>query len=389
MSLPGWLADPALAPVWEVLHSRLERHGPGWRGRVTFTDLTPASQRALSDLLGRPLVGASCRLDVADLDARLLAAGGLLPVVELATGALVVDRRTERELAAARADEPVEAARAELPEAPWVPTWLVQLRRLGPAVVDARAAAKVLAALGTGREGSRVDLAAQLLGDAHALDDDSPVAGLVLRGLALRWELELPLAAEGRRELWRLAGVSGDAVSSTCLILGLPLLSGGLARRLADGDPVHVTRRDLARYEVEVASGTRVLVCENPRVLEAIADSDLGVAVVCGNGNPNLVTLEVVRRLAASGAVLDYHGDFDWPGIAIAGRLLAAVGARPWAMSARDYLAAPAGVALRGAPVQADWEPGLTEAMLERGCVVHEESVLDTLLERLRQPSIG
>ncbi len=47
------------------------------------------------------------------------------------------------------------------------------------------------------------------------------------------------------------------------------------------------------------------------------------------------------RHLAAAvtqgGGELRYHGDFDWPGVAIAGSVMRRHGARPWRMSAADY----------------------------------------------------
>ena len=92
------------------------------------------------------------------------------------------------------------------------------------------------------------------------------------------------------------------------------------------GDPVHITPWDLARSELVVAAGLVVLVCENPAVLEAAAQSCGGsVAVVCTSGMPSLVAMDLLRRLAGAGALLRYHGDFDWPGIAIANRLVAMV----------------------------------------------------------------
>lgn len=384
MTLPDWLAAPALSAVWEVLHARLERHGPTWRGRVVVTDLDPAAQRALSSLLGRTVLRPSISLDLADLDTRFAAAGGLLAVVEAACERAVVDRRSERDRTAALREEPVAAAQAILPDVGWRDGWLSQLRRVAPSVEAARSAASVLVALGTDRQVSRVDLAAEVLGDAHALDDDSVVAGLVLRGLALRFDAGLPSASEGRRDLWRQAGVVGDEVSSTCLVLRLPLLSGALMRRIEDGDPVHLTRRDLGRYPLEAAAGAWVLVCENPRVLEAVADSDVDVAVVCGNGSPNLVTIDVLRALSRCGARLNYHGDFDWAGLAIANRLVRSVGVRPWVMSTADYLSGPEGLPLRGSAVDATWDERLSVEMAARGCAIHEESVLPDLLARLR-----
>ena len=86
-----------------------------------------------------------------------------------------------------------------------------------------------------------------------------------------------------------------------------------------------------------------------------------------------------------AGAELWYHGDFDWPGVAIAADVIARYGGRPWRMSASDYRsAAAAGVSLRGEPVDAPWDPGLREAMRATGYAVYEETVGNQLLADLR-----
>ena len=127
-----------------------------------------------------------------------------------------------------------------------------------------------------------------------------------------------------------------------------------------------------------------MLVCENPRVLEAMADRLSGVSAVCTSGQPKLVNLELLRRLATAGAVLQYHGDFDSPGVAMANRLIAEVGAEPLLMSASDYQAAArtgrAALELSGASVDASWDPSLRPTMTRLGVAVHEEAVLDELL---------
>ncbi len=64
----------------------------------------------------------------------------------------------------------------------------------------------------------------------------------------------------------------------------------------------------------------------------------------------------------AAGGELWYHGDFDWPGVAIAADVMDRHGARAWRMGAGDYLAAATAddpsVALSGVPVPTPWEPG-------------------------------
>jgi uncharacterized protein (TIGR02679 family) len=106
------------------------------------------------------------------------------------------------------------------------------------------------------------------------------------------------------------------------------------------------------------------------------------------SGNPATVGTRLLRALVESGNRVRYHGDFDWPGVAIAGRVIA-LGALPWRMSATDYRRAvnsldpDHAVALSGAEVATPWDPALMTAMSTRGLAVHEESVLVDLLQDL------
>lgn len=86
--------------------------------------------------------------------------------------------------------------------------------------------------------------------------------------------------------------------------------------------------------------------------------------------------------LRAAGCELRYHGDFDWPGVAIANRLVARCGVTPWAMGPADYEMGVrgSGPKLAGVPVEPCWDPELGAVMRMHGIAVHEESVLDTLL---------
>lgn len=87
-----------------------------------------------------------------------------------------------------------------------------------------------------------------------------------------------------------------------------------------------------------------------------------------------------------------YHGDFDWPGIAIAGRLMRR-GALPWRLGAADYEAALEGLRadsvleLTGTPLATAWDPELSFSMRAAGVAVHEESLLETLLADLTRAS--
>jgi len=359
--LPGWLADVALLPVWQQLRAPLQRGARTTR----LTDLTRETRHALGALLRRPVTG-DVRVVLADLEG--LVGRPLVEVVELSTGPLR-DREAER---AARS-----APLAVLAEAD--PGWAEAVRRSGilsrlpDADAVARAAVEVRALL-PGPSRLRTELAAAVTGDAHALDDGRPLSAVVLRGLT---DGSPPSTAAERRAVWEAAGVHADSVSTSVLTLGLRPLAGGRLLDAADqGDPVHLTPWDLRRLDPQIAD--RVLVVENPSVLEAFALRHGGTfPLVCTAGWPAHVALELLGRL---GVPLAYHGDLDWRGVEICGWLVERSGVEPWRMTADDYLGATGGGALSGREVATPWEPGLARAMADRGVAVHEEQVVEDLL---------
>jgi uncharacterized protein (TIGR02679 family) len=386
-----WLADPALSRIWRLLRERLEARGLRAEGRVVLTGLSREERHAASALVGRPVTTATLTLELAAVDAALAqrsGVGGLRAVLEQVTGRALDDRAARRAQRAAGREAPFTLARELVGDEAWVDPWLDGVRRSGLLARSAdptravRYAAATLARLPASI--ARTELAVAIGGGAHALDDGSTAAALVLRALAARLGEPPPATTAERRALWERFGVRVDAVSTTCLTLGLRAGGDGpVAARMAlaaeAGDPVHVTAWDLRR--AVLVAPNAVLVCENPRVLEAVAERHGGrVAVVCTSGRPALVVLDVLTALA--GARLRYHGDFDWPGVAIANRLVAEVGVVPWRMGTAEYLAAVRGqrLPLTGPPVEPVWDAELGAAMRQHGLAVHEEAVLDDLL---------
>jgi uncharacterized protein (TIGR02679 family) len=405
---PAWLADPALGRLWDAARTRLERSHLTPVGRVRLTSLERPERHAIGGLLARPVVRGGITVDLAELE-RVLAQRspyhGLAQAVAAITGSPLRDRKAERSAAAAAREAPLAVASELLAADPafaqvtWAADWLTGVRRSGLLARASdpsravRSAIAVLAAVLPGRTAesatvARTELAARTTGSAHGLDDGTATAHLVLRALALDAGRELPASVAARRELWERYGVLADSVSSTCLTLGL-LARGtsGVATRLrlaaGAGDPVHLTPRDLR--DLALAGHRKVLVCENPRVLEAVADRFGGsVPVVCTAGRPALVATDLLGRLASSGVMLRYHGDFDWPGITLANALAADIGVLPLRMSAADYQAAVrsarAVLELTGPTVAASWDKNLEPVMSRMGVAVHEEAVLDDIL---------
>lgn len=399
--LPEWIAHPALRPTWERVASRLEQAGLVPEGAVRVRLASREERQAVGDLLGRTITREAVTVDLAALDTRLRDRSGVggLDAVLLRLGIDLEDRPAARAAKTESRQRPLAVAAAAI-DAAWVPEWVAGLRRTGlltnreNAESIARSAAVVLEDL-TGSENrsqSRVELGARLLGDAHALDRDRLLHQVVLRGLAAAAGVPVPTRGRSREALWAQFGVDPDLLSRTCLLWGLCLASDSpVAARLdaaaEAGDPVHVTEWDLRRTpRFMPAPDTRILVCENPRVIERLAESGVaGWAAVCTSGEPNLVVDKVLGHLVRSGVELRYHGDFDWPGVAIANRAVERYGVVPWRMSLDDYTRAVRadGLRLGEAVVEPVWDSELGAAMRSRDRVVHEESVLAELVDAL------
>ena len=401
---PDWWSADVLSRVWVQVADRLERNGLQAQGRIVVTRLDRSERHALGGMLGRVLASDTCRVDLSSLDERLRARSdvGLAQAAERVLGRPLVDRAAQRHARGQQREAPFASAHSWLEQhpdqvQPWTEAWLATLRRDGLLMRDPDPSGlmlRTLSVIATCLEDpsrpnlARTELAAAAAHDAHALDDDRRLSQLVLRALALRVDRPAPTSASERRGLWETVGVMTDSVSSTCLTRGLDVLdgwAGALRYRLAadSGDPIHVTWWDLRRG-LEMAPAQEVFVCENPRVLEAIAERGLdGITVVCTSGRSTLVVLEVLRRLSGSGAHIRYHGDFDWPGVAMTNQLVAMFDVQPWRMSADDYLESPACLPLVGSEVLPVWDAELGAAMRHRGLAVHEEAVLGTLLDSL------
>jgi uncharacterized protein (TIGR02679 family) len=227
-------------------------------------------------------------------------------------------------------------------------------------------------------------LAAQALGDSHALDGGRPVGTLVLAALRGA-EIE-----ERPRDVWAKWGVLVNELASPALVLNLSARTdtscGQLVQQARErGEPLHLSLRVLLRtpprWEI---IGRKVFVCENAAVVAMAADR-LGTRsppLVCTDGMPAAAQRVLLGQLAAANVTLYYHGDFDWPGVTIANFVMRSFKAQPWRFRSDDYIEAT-GRQLEGTAVAADWDSALAPKMAKHGCALDEEAVVDTLLHDL------
>jgi hypothetical protein len=229
--------------------------------------------------------------------------------------------------------------------------------------------------------------------------------GLTLSDLLARFGGPLESSPEARAraagpqpgaDLRQLPGSAGmaadDDLASRVLVLNLAAEGDGLGEWLTGaarfGTPCYVTLHQLGAHPLRIRPGT-VFACQHRAVLRRAA-ADLAAAsapLLCAEGRPSAAFLRLAEAIADGGGELRYHSDFDWRPVAIAATVMDHGQARPWRMTAADYLAgvSAAHLALTGEPQPTPWDPGLAAAMRQTGLAVPEEIVADQLIGDLRR----
>jgi uncharacterized protein (TIGR02679 family) len=397
------LVSPDLAQLRQRLRRRFEDEG-NLPQRMRLLNLVPHERTALAALMGAATRATnSFTLDVPTVDAMLVDAGlasSLRDALEKLDGKIVN-----------------RAALADKQRAGWaavfagvgnqsLSSWLTSAQNQGLVKRHAGTRAQVAAQLLSRVElvlkflpangVTRSQLAAAVLGDAHALDSGRPESSIVLavlRHVRRAGDGEQDVE-EDRRETWATAGVLVNELARPALFLNLPVVpsdrSGGRHHLAPLGEPDFISLRRLLRSTPAWNVSERdVFVCENPNML-AIAADQLGhdcAPLVCTDGMPGAAQRTLLSQLAAAGARLWYHGDFDWPGIGIANLVIREHSVRPWRMSADDYVSATETVTTRvplaGAVISPSWDDKLLAQMMELNVRVAEEAVAARILPDL------
>jgi uncharacterized protein (TIGR02679 family) len=381
--------------------------------------LTIEEHAALASLLGRPLRYAnSLQVDVRLVDAAFQNAGiasSLRDALERLDGPITNLATTRFTLQTQWSDVLGACANRELIGLLRAPAGIGLLKRLSrqsplAAVQLCHRVEAVLQRLPASGI-TRSQLAAEVLGDAHALDSGQPTATLVLavwrQVIAQTYanndcvdieptedsKMELDGGAERDRDVWAKAGVLVNELARPALFLNLPIRDAEDRDQLP-GEPVYASLRSLLRSPPpwDVAN-RKVYVCENPNLVAIAADrwgSDCA-PLVCTDGMPAAAQRCLLSQLAKARAQLCYHGDFDWPGIRIGNHVMREHGAQSWRFGAADYEAAVDGTrcvgqTLTGKAAHALWDEGLMAAMQRHRLSIAEEALAVSLLEDLKSP---
>lgn len=396
---------PGLRWIMARLAERMSR-GRSLSGLIANAQATSDERRALDDLLGRrSTVGGRLSLGLADLE-RILCSAGMAACLEDAVVACRGPVENQRAEAERRRDEwetLLNASRARCAAKPALVEWVDLLARDGTLKRLSRGDVTTAANLMTSawRVISRASepevllatLAAEGVGDSHALDRGQPLATLCLRAIAVLHGIDGQRSATARRQAWAALGVIIDDLSSPVLTFNLRAAVDSALGQLLDlyrqqGQPAFLTYRQLQSsnvFEPLNPAMRRVFICENPSIVSAAA-REIGAPchpLVCTNGQPTSSVHLLLSQLRRAGAQLWCHADFDWAGLSIVRQLVREHTAIPWRMSVEDYRAASATVSLDPQPFTASWSPELPDAIRARGNAVFEEQLIRSLLEDL------
>ncbi len=410
------LGGSPLIALRKRLRQRFERGvADGNIESFRVSNLTPDEHAALASLLGRSArFSGSMQVDVRAIDAALQRAGiagSLREALEQIDGPIIHIETARRNTEALWSQVVSQCSHPALCELLRTSAGLGLLKRLSGRDADtaarlcsgAKAVLRALPANGM----TRAQLAADTLGDAHALDNGRATATLVL---TVWRDIIAPLpevdetvpasheddyvqaeaADERNRDIWARAGVLVNELARPVLLLNL-CASANARFTEASGEPDYASLRFLLRSTpCWNVAGQDVFVCENPNLI-AIAADRLGrrcAPMICTDGMPAAAQRTLLGQVLRAGARLRYHGDFDWPGLRIANHVIREYAAQPWRFGPSEYAgavqAAPRpGRALEGSPVVPSWDRELGRLMQLHQLSIAEESVAGLLLQDL------
>jgi uncharacterized protein (TIGR02679 family) len=411
---PGRYAGPEYRRLLDAARFSLERTGGDLTRVVTVKSPDDRERRAIIGITGqyRPEGVGLLAVNLSDLDhaAREATGQGLAALLEQ-LGPRLRDRPAERlRLSGGREAALRSAEKSALSSRNWYQAWLAELAADGTLtrLVNTDDGAQLGLATRVLEWTERrndlkaapaqlTDLAATITGDPKALGHSTTLAGLVLRALAFRLGAARPRTTDDRRDLWDRSGIIADDLASRVLVLNLAASGDGLGEWLdsarVHGTPFYVTLQQLVTLPLTVTPGQHVHACENPVVLRRAAAALGGASqpLLCTEGQPSTAFHRVAAAVTGAGGEISYHGDFDWPGMAIAASVISRYGARAWRLSATDYTDAirqrDDQPTLTGAAQPTPWDPALAEAMAMHGHAIHEEAVSGYLVADLAAPT--
>ncbi|WP_328786167.1 DUF2399 domain-containing protein [Streptomyces sp. NBC_00273] len=336
--MPSDLLDPDIRPLWQSLANRL---GQGDAPETIKTVTVPLARPARARVAGW-LAHTTSRGRLRSL--RTGANGTTIPVPQLlaalgythhdlrnlveAAGLHIPDTADTR-TAARRLRREIDAhAVRSLPDTPLLQERLRCYGISEDSIVERRflidALARARALLPLPRPLSLARLAYHCARDSHYFDLNDNGRGSLLVLLA-RDLLNAghPDTPAGERGLLARLGIFADRLSQTVLLLNIQAIGDGPSDRALnlayeDRRTVHLTLHDLTAHPPTLESSQRLLVVENVSLIDEALERGFTKPIACTRGTLSAVDHTLLALAHAGGLSIDYAGDHDPWGHAIA-----------------------------------------------------------------------
>ncbi len=188
-------------------------------------------------------------------------------------------------------------------------------------------------------------LSARVTGNPHYFDRNTKPGRLLISCLAHIHKLATPGHAQGILELYALAKITPDDISSSVVIKNIDLFQGdkihpGVAGFNELNEPCVVTLGNLANVSF-ASSKPCVFVFENQMVFSHLASERFyNCSLVCTSGQLKVAALKLFEMLDKDVKIF-YSGDFDPEGLQIADKLLGRFSnVEPWGFDEELYFQA-------------------------------------------------
>jgi len=396
------------SPLRDRLSKKL-RQGETLTGRCRLTNLTTSQRHEIVALTGSKSKGRSITIDLDEFNQIVTNTGrfeSLESLVRLSVAEPIANRKAIRAANQQAWDEAISDVLLRAAGKQRLIDCVVELHRSGQLARmsggNPQTARSMLRSAMAIMNDLPVDpmplaiFAANRLGDAHALDRSTRLGGLLARLIAADYSMRYQAKAAGRQRIFAKVGLVTDELSSSALVLNLPVEGDGVTdRMLRDHATAGLPCRMLFRHLrcdppsfIKPSGAAKLYVCENPSVIAAASDrhGPRCPPLACVEGNPSLASLGLLSQLTAAGYQIHYHGDFDWGGLRIAGRIHGKFGFIPWRYTAADHQVSSHNKRKLKPPLsESPWDPDLAAKIKECGVAVDEESVIDQLLDDLER----
>ncbi|CAM3264061.1 TIGR02679 family protein [Sporolactobacillus spathodeae] len=241
----------------------------------------------------------------------------------------------------------------------------------------------------------------QLTGDPHALDPSNRIGKAFIAVLERKRETNGAFLSrtEYTTDVLLDFNLVRDDIMNFVAINGLlaktddavhPMWQAAVDTGVSWNVPV---RHLLTVASVLPAFGRSVYLIENSGVYSALLDARPDLPLVCTNGQLRLAVWMLLDKLAASGALLYYSGDFDPEGVQMADQILKRYPdqVRLWAMSAADYIESNPRLPMNGhrmnklKTIESQALHDLVIQMAAKKKAGYQEAVYSRLLAEVRQ----